>query len=336
MSLLWSGVTLMTRLTHQRKPSPTRQKDLQDSAQNPGNFPKGAMGRQDRTVRSIEGISLSTSLSGEVCASMTVEASVLLPLFLLFFLNLGCAMELIRLHGNLQLALWQTGSRLALYGYVLDSGEAPEDGAQEDGWWKGLAGTALVSGYVKSQLIDTFGREYLEQSPLADGADSLRMWESEIFGSGDEIDIVVTYQVSPWSSLAGFAPFRMANRYYAHIWNGYQLPNAGDEESAAVTVFLTPNGSVYHLDRDCTHLRLSVRQISSAELDSARNQSGSRYQPCGKCADGSPPAVLFITAEGDCYHYGRECSGLKRTVYSMSLSEAAASYRPCSRCGMGP
>ena len=67
---------------------------------------------------SIEGISLFASRKKTVKASgsMTVEAAVVLPLFLFFFLNLGSAMEMIRLHSNLQLALLQVGNRLSVYG----------------------------------------------------------------------------------------------------------------------------------------------------------------------------------------------------------------------------
>ena len=59
---------------------------------------------------SIKGISLSTFFERKRQAGMTVEAAVVLPLFLLFFLNLSCAMEMIRLHGNLQLALQDVGT----------------------------------------------------------------------------------------------------------------------------------------------------------------------------------------------------------------------------------
>ena len=83
---------------------------------------------------------------------MTVEASIVLPLFLFFFLNLGCAIEMIRLHGNLQLALWQIGSKMAVYGYALDSGEQPEN---SDGWWRDLAGIAVSATYVKGQIINS-------------------------------------------------------------------------------------------------------------------------------------------------------------------------------------
>lgn len=262
---------------------------------------------------------------------MTVEASIVLPLFLFFFLNLGYAIEMIRLHGNLQLALWQIGNKMSLYGYALDSGELPEN---NDGWWRELAGAVVSATYVKGQIMNSAGAEYLNGSPLTNGAEGIQLWESEIFGSDDEIDIIVTYSVSPWSGLIGFRPFRMANRYYAHIWNGYRLSGAGEEGEVTQLVYVTETGTVYHMSMECTHLQLSVREISPIGIGGTDNQWGSGYHPCSKCANGRPPSKIYITNEGDRYHYDRGCSGLKRTVSSMTIEQAQeAGYRTCSRCG---
>lgn len=41
---------------------------------------------------------------------------------------------------------------------------------------------------------------------------------------------------------------------------------------------------------------------------------------------------LYITNQGDCYHKDLGCSGIKRTVRMIRLSEVGT-RRPCSRCG---
>lgn len=276
----------------------------------------------------------SSLLCGGLRGGMTVEASILLPLLLFVFLNLGCAIEMIRLHGNLQLALWQIGREVSLYGYVLDSGEEPKEAqagekGQGDAWWKRLAGIAFTSFFVKGRLTDLAGEAYLDSSPLTKGADGLALWESDLFGTEDIVDIVVTYSVSPWIGIAGFPGFRMANRYYSHLWNGYGLP--GEEAEQSRTVYVTESASVYHLYRDCTHLKLSITTIPAEQAAQVRNQAGSRYRPCEKCTGGMEPGTFYVTKEGDCYHYVRECPGLKRQVRSLKLEEAG-NLPLCSRC----
>ncbi len=337
MSFLRSHENHIIRSNNQTEPSPTNQNNFLDLARNPEISMDGSKCCLSVTGCFVEGISLFIFLcrknvnktSRKLSAGMTVEASILLPLFIFFFLNMGCAIEMIRFHGNLQLALWQVGSEMSLYGYVLDSGEMPVE-EQKDSWWKELAGMVFSSTYIKWRLIDHLGSDYIDQSPLTNGGDSLHLWESEIFGSGDEIDIVVTYSVSPWSRFIGFSPFRMANRYYSHIWNGYQLPAVMEEETR--TVYLTEHGTVYHVRQDCTYLKFSIRQIDAKELGWVRNRYGRQYEPCAKCAKGVCPVEVYITEVGNCYHYSIGCSSLKRTIYAVPLKEAV-NYRPCSRCG---
>lgn len=333
MFLSWNGKNKKL-LTSKKKPSPTYKSIYPDSARNPDNPLWCGSCRRSRICRFMKGTSLFAFFSKKISAGMTIEAAVVLPLFLFFFLNLGCVMEMIRLHGNLQLSLWQVGSMLSVYGYALDSGEMPAEEDNGEEWWKELAGNAASAVYVKRKLASSAGEDYLERSPLVGGAGGLQLWESQIFGGEDEVDILVTYSVSPLSSLAGFPSFWMANRYYAHIWNGYRLSGGTGNEEEDQTVYITENGTVYHLNRECSHLQLSIREVNSGQIDEERNQHGSRFRPCEKCADGGMPGILYITEEGDRYHYSRECSGLKRTVFSMTLKEALEEgYRPCSRCG---
>lgn len=334
-------------LTDFRKPSPTYHTHtiVPGSARNPDGIPSGAAKLS----------SLSALLLKKLGAGMTVEASIVLPLFLFFFMNLAGSIEMIRLHGSLQLALWKTGNELAVYGYALDSGVTPDggqaeevrhdgvkpgevqaggktsEGEQEEKWWRRLSGAVFSSIFVKAQLVHLLGEDYLDSSPLRSGKDSLMLWESDVFGTEDTIDLIVTYSVAPWTKTAGFLSFRMANRYYAHIWNGYEV--SGQAQMGEV-VFVTENGQVYHPDRDCTHLRLSVRGIGAGELSAARNNYGRSYSACERCVRGGIIEIIYITGEGDKYHYNRDCPGLKRTVSTMLKSDAEKRYRPCSRCGV--
>lgn len=322
MAFLQSGNKIKTLSTNFKLPSPTRDKRIPIL-----NFARNS----EKTYSSSAKVSsLPTSLLKKLKAGMTVEASIVLPMFLFFFLNISGALEMIRLHGNIQLALWKTGSELAVYGYAVDRG-GPSEGGQENDWWTRLSGAAFSSVFVKARLVGLLEEEYLDNSPLADGADSLMLWESRLFGEGDTIDLIVTYSVAPWSRTVGFLPFRMTNRYYAHIWNGYAIPeNPQDRE----LVYVAETGQVFHITRDCTHLRLSVRQIGIGELKDARNQEGRKYTSCEKCVHGGSAEIIYITNEGDRYHYQRGCPGLKRTVRSMPKEEARKRYRPCSRCSV--
>ncbi len=268
-----------------------------------------------RYRRALKESSLPTSLSMAVRASMTVEAVLALPVFLFFMLNLASLMEMMRLHGNLQLALWNAGNQTALYGTLLENETA----------------AALISGVsIKGQITGLLGEEYLEESPLENGAAGLLVWANPQQAKEDILDVTVRYRVKPMSSFIGFPAFYMSNHYYAHLWNGYEV--SGDTAETEM-VYVTETGTVYHRKRDCTHLSLSVRKVAAEEVGQQRNQWGRRYDACEKCAVGRMPTILCITEEGECYHYDEKCGSLKRTVIVLPLTEAQKSYRSCSRCG---
>lgn len=319
MSFLWSGKQLkLSTISKKMKPSPTNLKFPSDFAQSPVQFIGGRISRMFQRLRSIVRISLPISLRREAEAGMTVEAAVVLPLFLYFLLNLSCAIELIRLHGNLQLALWETCSKAAIYGYAVGDSEL----------------SPVFTGlYIKNQLVEHAGKDYLNHAPVKNGAKGLRLWGSDIFSAQDELDVIVTYTASPWSSRASFTAFSMANRYFAHIWTGYEIPqNPEEAQKQFDVVYMTETGEVYHEDRNCTHLKLSIREVTGAEVKSAKNQWGGSYSQCEKCRPDSQAGKLYITEEGDRYHSSPECPGLKRTVFSVPRSRTAG-YRACSRCG---
>lgn len=306
MAFLWADKKEMKQLT--KNPSPTSLKNGPGSARNRRKLPLYIVLPLCRLIGK-----LSLYASRRKKAGVTVEASIVLPLCLFFLVNLGSAVEMIRLHNNLQIALWDTGGRLALYGY--EQGEAE------------LA--SVISGiYVRNRIQNYVGKEYLDNSPLARGSGSLQMWESEML-EGDRLDIKLTYSVGPPISLMGFRSFRMANRYTVHLWNGYEL---SEKEEETQLIYIAENGRVCHKDRNCSYLRLSIRVVSREEVGKLRNQWGKSYRPCEKCAEGKASDSLYIAEEGTHYHYRGDCSGLKRTVRAVTQEEAAG-YPYCSRCG---
>ncbi len=287
----------------------------------------------------IERASLPTILTRKLAAAMTVEAALILPLFLFFFINLGSAIEMIRLHGNLQLALWDSGNRMCVYGHVsaAEGEDASKDERKNRGVWEEMGDIALSYTYVKGQVVDYVGRDYLEESPLCDGIQGLQFWESDVGAldaavSEDILDIVMTYQVSPLMNIPYVKPFRMSNRYYGRLWTGYDVTVADKEGVREDIVYVAEHAMVYHESATCTHLKLTIREVTMVEALKARNENGGKYTQCSKCVDKKLGATVFIAKEGDFYHRDKECSGLKRTIYTMLRELAVEKYRPCSRC----
>jgi len=292
--------------------------------------------------------------------SMTVEASVVLPIFLIFFINLSCSLEMIRLHSNLCVALWNIGNDFTVYGALTtenmrslgttghisdseDESESTNEESTEVSAQESSVGTRIIQElgdmvvsytYIKNRIIDYLGEDYLNNSPLIDGTDSLQFYDSEIFTSNDTVAIVATYQVAPLIDLGDSLSFRMSNCYYSHLWNGYNV-NGTTANDTSWIVYVTENSEVYHTSTSCTYLRLTVRVAAYSNLDNERNSEGARYYPCLFCVRDGHPAYVYLCEDGGKYHYSRNCLSLRRSYSIVSLSSVEDTHRPCSRCGGG-
>lgn len=141
------------------------------------------------------------------------------------------------------------------------------------------------------------------------------------------IDAFVTYNINFPIRFFGQKSLRLSDGCRMHRWTGKQEEN--EKGTSQECVYITPTGNVYHKDRGCTHLKLSIQSIAASKL----KKQSKKYASCGHCTKGGKMgAVVYITDEGDCYHFKIDCSGLKRTIY-MILKEKAGNRRPCSRCG---
>ncbi len=292
------------------------------------NFSGSAQGPNSHKVMrffSIKGASPRTFFPRFVKASMTLEAALVLPLFLLFFLTLGSSMEMFRLHSRVESALWEIGRETCVYGAPLKNSSL----LKADAIPETLGNLALSYGYVKGRVEKMLGREWLEEAPIRGGASGLQYFGGAFLSEDDTMEFVVTYAVEPKWTVQGFRPFYLRNYYLGRAWTGFPL-----EEGKQGIFYLAENAQVYHLDVNCSHLKLSPKEVPGASVSAELNAKGSHYRACRVCAKGAMPGQVWISPEGDCYHYKRDCPGLKRTVRTVTRSEAEQ-YRPCSRCGKG-
>lgn len=95
-------------------------------------------------------------------------------------------------------------------------------------------------------------------------------------------------------------------------------------------VYVTPEGEVYHLYEDCTHLDLSIQCVSDRHAKTAKNLYGENYRKCELCKEPFK-IMVYITSEGNCYHSQKNCGGLKRTIRHIKMSESEG-RRCCMRC----
>lgn len=257
--------------------------------------------------------------------SMTLEAAFALPFFLFAVLNILFAVNIIGTQSRIGAALHQVGNKMAFAGYAYEStvgGKLPE----------GIASVAFSSGYARAQVISGVGSDYLSNSCIKGGAGGLSFAGSSVMEKGDIIDLRVSYRVKPFVELMGFDGFLLSSRYYGKAWTGYDASGSVSDMTAKdPMVYITETGIVYHLNRDCTYLNPAVEAVAAGEVGDRRNDSGAKYAPCGLCGSFTEKEA-YLTRYGSSYHSRLNCPGLKRTIYTVPLSQVGGRGR-CSKCG---
>lgn len=248
-------------------------------------------------------------IGGKVCGSITVEAALAIPLFFFAVLALCYLMEVMAIRTSIRSGLQYAGKTASESAY-----EMP----------------VLMPGRLENDIVNAVGAERLDRSIVENGSSGLHCGKSYMSVTTGIMELKVNYEVYLPLPVFGRAAVPMEESCRMKGWTGYE--SAGFSGEDETTVYITETGMVYHRDYHCTYLELSIRMIPSDSVEGLRNESDGKYYPCQRCVRGSVHGGVYITDYGDRYHSSLSCSGLKRTVYAVPLSEAAGKGA-CSKCG---
>ncbi len=250
-------------------------------------------------------------------ASLTVEAAVVLPVFLIC---MTAVMQLLNVYHSavrLQCAMTETAEEIAIGAYATKYGE-------QDTFFH----SALTVGYATARVGT--------RMEPAEGIQNMNFLLSSFLEEQDTVNLICTYRMKPSVGMVSLPFTVFVSRACVRGWTGRRgsdgMSDDGEEDDAQEeeTVYVTDNGRVYHKDRECSHIRLRISTVSMSHVHTARNANGARYTSCELCGSRAS-GMVYIAREGNRYHSSLNCGGLKRTVSEVKLSET--SLRPCSRCG---
>lgn len=150
----------------------------------------------------------------------------------------------------------------------------------------------------------------------------------------EKITLPDAYSYTPVGGLIPLSKVWMQNTITVHAWTGAEeKTDVGSEASPEEMVYVTESGTVYHRNPGCRYLRVSLQQVAGSRIVSMRNTYGAKYYPCESCSrNQSPAGCVYVTSTGNRYHNQETCSGLKRTIRLVKLSQVEDMHA-CSSCG---
>ncbi len=259
-----------------------------------------------------------------VGGSVSIEAAVAIPVFLFCFLEIFSLLNYLSVYNGVLYTLKNVGDTVSVYGYAYD--RVMSDQEEVSIGEKIISSVVFSEAYLDTQIRRQCQGEIYENT-IKGGVKGIQTLGSHIDTKDNTLLLTAYYTVKPIVQLTE-SELRLNNKYYAKLWTGYEIRGERDEDIA----YITPNASVYHLTEDCSHLKLSIKKVDYEDLMTVRNEEGSKYKECLFCAE---EAVVqdfyYITSQGDKYHSSISCSGLKRTIYRVSLKEVKQ-LSLCKRC----
>lgn len=244
--------------------------------------------------------------------SATVEACIVVPLFLLFLQALIYVIFILFAEAHIHQSLAEAMEIVAQEGY-LECRLA--ESSQKD---TGAFGALLQSKRLVSEFGSILDEDTHVEHMVIGGKQGIRI---TLKADEENPKILIgraDYQVGIYLPVFGSFGIRLSNTVRQKAYVGYSK-----EECVEEYVYVTPNEAVYHTKRSCSHLSLSVRSCSY------KNHTGKN--PCSFCGNGKGD-VIYVTRTTDTYHLNPDCLGLKRTVIRKKRSEVGY-LSPCSRCG---
>lgn len=243
-------------------------------------------------------------------AIITVEATFTLPLFLFFCFILLFLFEIRTVRTGMYAAMAQTvkkeaGNPIYKHTHVVNIPSMNAEMIVSAG--ENTGGFGLLDSAKKSA---DFSGSYIDSD-------------------GGILTAKLHYRIPVHIPLATNRSLSFSETMQVRLWFGDHM--GAPEETDDPIVYITEHGTVYHSSRSCTHLKLSIRPISSTSIGGLRNGSGGKYHPCEICARDIMPSHVFITDLGSKLHYRIDCSGLKRSVTAIRRSRVGF-RRPCSKC----
>lgn len=254
-----------------------------------------------------------TSFSASEKGSITLEASLVLPIFLMALLMLVSAGEVLMIHGQVGHGLSQAAAESAVNAYRFSK--------------KGRESGIINKAVTKGVFLSSVNKRFLNRSALAGGSNGVVFSECRMNAKGEFI-ITARYVIRKKMPFLYGHTGIYTQKIRQKAMTGYIPDNDQIKEGM---VYVTPNESVYHTDLSCTHLSLDISVDEDVEK---YLKEKTHYKECEKCTRYHQGEVtcFYIPKEGDAYHTDLTCSGLKRTVIQVDKSTLKGVV-PCQRCG---
>lgn len=292
--------------------------------------------------------------SGVLKASATVEAALVIPLFIYAVMAVMYFIQVMAVRAHVNEALYITLKKSAGYAYVYENfneyagNKAVDAGIADNNTIDSNNGgirKGMVVETIRRMFLKELGSEYAKDNNIVNGDAGFIFISSKVLQGNSVIDIKVSYYIKNPFDIFGDTKIKIADRKRINAWLGEDKDGYSDvKKDSQEYVYITAGGEVYHTDSQCTHLLRYIKKCERTDIDELRNNSGAKYYACQICSDISGKydneagneasgenSHIYYTEYGTRYHGSNRCTELMRNVQKVKKSDVE-NRRLCEKC----
>ncbi len=282
--------------------------------------------------------------------ALTLEAAIVLPIFLCFVLSLAYFIKIIYVHENIQHAITHTADNLATYTYVLDKLDienALDKRIPKNDAFHGMQSfidlavdktnqsvKSMLGQSIISSLIDRYITPHqYNHWYIVGGRGGLDFSQSSFLSEKEDVAIVVHYDLKLPIPVPGLKKIHLIQRATSRLWKGNSNFASEVEQADKQMVYITEHGTKYHTNPRCRHIFIPTEKRFYKDIKNSR-------RPCEICAKQAKNLTddteVIVTSGGDCFHLDPNCYAINRKVKAITLEQAVNNgYTACKTCLKG-
>ena len=259
-----------------------------------------------------------------ISASLTVEAALVLPLFLFALVLLMQPFHVMEAHRKMQDVCEEICAQAAQMAYSdpdIRKEELEDSGRNQ---FLHYAGTGVLGAYAAERA-----RSEAEDAHIG----LIHFLDSEYLIDGEMVRVKLEYTYRlpfPVFGLRGLDQTVVSSR---RAWIGAKrsLEDEDGEGGEDPLVYVGKRSTRYHLSPSCHYLFNDLQSVPLAAIPGLRNASGGKYYPCSRCGRHAG-AMVYIMPSGSAWHTREDCSAIIAYVRTVHRSEVEY-LGACSYCG---
>ncbi len=256
-----------------------------------------------------------TSLFSSACGSLTLEAAIVLPLYLFFLITVIYIFNIMHIENTFQAAMEEAARSISSYAY----------------FGSDINNTPINDAILRKEFLTEEIREIADNSFIKNGSKGILCIFEEGF-SKEYIDFNIRYKICLPFIPDSIISINIGQRLLFKPFIGADIKaETGDFTRY---VYITATGTVYHTSPYCSYLKHYYEVIPDSEKDVTWS-TAKGYTPCPHCSFNEPIGpTSFLCLNSKVYHNKCNCIYLGVTVYKIPF-ESLDSQTLCTRCRKG-